>query len=124
MDFVEPRARGSIGKAAMTDQDYDFIRRLLLERSAVVLEGDKRYLVESRLTPLVRQLSLGSIGELVGRLRAGPPDGLCQRIVEAMVTTETSFFRDHNPFEALRKAVLPELIRLRREERRLNVWCA
>ena len=31
-----------------------------------------------------------------------------------MVTTETSFFRDIHPFEALRKVVLPDLIRRRR----------
>jgi chemotaxis protein methyltransferase CheR len=108
----------------MTDQDFEFVRRLLLERSAIVLEPDKRYLAESRLAPLVRQLHLNSIGELIQRLRAQPYDGLTIQVVEAMVTTETSFFRDHHPFEALRKVVLPELIRKRQEERRLQVWCA
>ena len=53
----------------MTDQDFDFIRDLLRQRSAIVLDAGKQYLVESRLTPLVRQLNLGSIGELVNELR-------------------------------------------------------
>jgi len=108
----------------MTDQDFDFIRRLLQERSAVVLEPGKQYLVEARLTPLLRHLQLNSLGELIQRLRAQPYNGLYNQVVEALVTTETSFFRDHAPFETLRKVVLPELIRKRQGERRLSIWCA
>ncbi len=108
----------------MTDQDFNYICKLLRERSAIVLEAGKEYLVESRLTPLVRELKLTSISELVQQVRLQPNNGLQTRIVEAMVTTETSFFRDHHPFEALRKIVIPELINRRREERRLQIWCA
>jgi chemotaxis protein methyltransferase CheR len=108
----------------MTDQDFDYIRALLQERSAVVLEPGKQYLVETRLAPLVRQLNLGSIGDLVKQLRTPPGNGLQARVVEALVTTETSFFRDLHPFEAIRKTVLPELVARRRDERRLNIWCA
>ncbi len=88
----------------MTDQEFDYIRKVLQERAAIVLEPGKQYLVESRLTPLVREMNLGSIGELVACMRAGPDRDLHVRIVEAMVTTETSFFRDRNPFETLRKS--------------------
>src|SRR5262245_20744681 len=108
----------------MTGQDFDFIRRLLQERSAIVLEDGKEYLVESRLAPLVRQRNLASIGDLVQQLRAQPVNGLHSEIVEALVTTETSFFRDHHPFETLRKTVIPELVARRRDERRLRIWCA
>jgi chemotaxis protein methyltransferase CheR len=108
----------------MTDQDSDFIRSFFRERSDVVLEADKRYLIESRLTPLVRELSLASITALVECLRAQPDNALHARVVELLVTGESSFFRDHHPFETLRRFVLPELIERRRRERRLNVWCA
>src|SRR5947209_11732133 len=103
----------------MTEQDFDFICKLMRDRSAIELDSSKEYLVEARLTPLVRKLNLHSISELVGQVRAKTSNGLNTMIVEAMVTTETSFFRDHLPFEALRKVVLPELIAHRRGERRL-----
>jgi chemotaxis protein methyltransferase CheR len=108
----------------MTDQEFDVVRRLLLERSAIALEPDKQYLVEARLAPLVRQLKLNSLGELIARLRLRPDNGLHRQVVEAMVTTESSFFRDHHPFESLRKVVIPDLVRRRRDERRLRIWCA
>jgi chemotaxis protein methyltransferase CheR len=108
----------------MTDQEFDYIRKVLQERAAIVLEPGKEYLVESRLTPLVRSLNLGSIGELVACLRAEPDRGLHARIVEAMVTTETSFFRDRQPFDTLKKHVLPDLIKKRRADRSLSIWSA
>jgi chemotaxis protein methyltransferase CheR len=108
----------------MTAQDFEFVCRLVRDRSAIVLEPGKEYLVEGRLNPLARQLGLGSISGLVGQLRANPDNGLAGRVVEAMATTETTFFRDHHPFETLRTAVLPDLIRQRGDERRLDVWCA
>lgn len=108
----------------MTDQDFEFIRKLLQERSAIALDAGKHYLVESRLTPIVRQLGLASIGDLVQQMRTQPSNGLATQVVEAMVTTETSFFRDVHPFEALRKTVIPDLIRRRHSERALSFWCA
>jgi chemotaxis protein methyltransferase CheR len=109
----------------MTDPEFDFVRRLLQERSAISLDSGKQYLVEARLAPIVRQLKLNSMGDLIAQLRSRPgDDNLFRQIVEAMVTGESSFFRDHHPFEALRKTVIPDLINRRRDERRLNIWCA
>ncbi|MEO6809559.1 MAG: protein-glutamate O-methyltransferase CheR [Isosphaeraceae bacterium] len=108
----------------MTDQDFDFIRAVVRDRSAIALEDGKQYLVESRLEPIIRDLGLGSISDLVGLLRSPLSTVLQQRVVEAMVTTETMFFRDVLPFEMIRKVILPDLVLRRAAERRLNVWCA
>jgi chemotaxis protein methyltransferase CheR len=108
----------------MTGQDFEAVRHLLAEESAIALDAGKEYLVEARLTPLVRELKLGSISELLVHVRRDPGNGLNRRIVEAMVTTESSFFRDQHPFQALHQTVLPELIRLRQEQRQLQIWCA
>ena len=108
----------------MTASEFDYIRRLVLEQSAIVLEDDKRYLVESRLLPLARREGFDSIGSLVVRLLANKFDGLHRKVVEAMTTNETSFFRDFHPFEALRKSILPELILKRVPSKELNVWSA
>src|SRR5262249_32756266 len=108
----------------MTDQDFHCIRRFLQDQCAIVLEDGKQYLVESRLTPLVKKLNLSSISDLATQLRVQPDNGLSRQVVEAMVTTESSSFRDHHPFEACRKTVIPDLVRRRQNERRLNIWCA
>lgn len=104
--------------------EFDYVRKLVLDKSAIVLEPTKGYLVESRLTPLVRKAGCTSLSELVARLRENKDRGLHREVVEAMTTNETSFFRDRNPFDALRDLVLPELIKARAAERRLSIWSA
>ena len=53
-----------------------------------------------------------------------PPCALHGKVVEALTTNETTFFRDHHPFEALRSEVLPRLIAGRQRTRNLFVWSA
>lgn len=104
--------------------DFAFISQLLREQCALVLEPGKEYLVKARLTPVAQRHGVASINHLIERLRRACDNVLLTQVVEAMVTTETSFFRDIHPFETLKKTVLPELIELRRSQRQLNVWFA
>ena len=108
----------------MTPLDYDFLRKSLKERSGLVLSADKQYLVESRLLPIARKAGLGGLGELVSTLKRSDADVLMTRVVEAMTTNETFFFRDKTPFENFRSAVLPALLAARRTSRTIRIWCA
>src|SRR5437867_1232941 len=107
-----------------TDAEFTYISAIVRQRSAIVLEPGKEYLVEARLAPLVRELGLASIGALVARLRLPTGTALADRVTEAMTTNETSFFRDVAPFQALRTTTLPPLVKARAAERRLRIWCA
>jgi chemotaxis protein methyltransferase CheR len=109
---------------AITGIDFNYIRKLVRERSALVLEPGKEYLVESRLDLLARREGAASIQELLARLRADESGGLQRKVVEAMITAETTFFRDVRPFDSLRRAVFPELLARRTSDRTLNLWCA
>ena len=55
----------------MTPLDYEFLRKLLKERSGLDLSSDKQYLVESRLIPLARRAGLAGIAELTAKMRSG-----------------------------------------------------
>lgn len=103
--------------------DFAFLQTLVRERSAIVLDPGKEYLAESRLAPIARGAGLPGIGELVAKLRTDPRGTLTDKVIEAMTTNETSFFRDVHPFEALRTQILPEILRARASEKTLNLWC-
>ncbi len=107
----------------MTPMDYEFLRKLLRERSGLDLSSDKQYLVESRLIPLARRVGLAGIPELVQKIKSGS-EALTSEVVEAMTTNETFFFRDKIPFEHLRETVLPALTQARASRRSLRIWCA
>jgi chemotaxis protein methyltransferase CheR len=108
----------------MTAADFDFLRDLVRQRTAIVLESSKAYLAETRLAPLARRAGLPTVGALVARMARERDPRLNDEVVEAMATNETFFFRDIHPFSALRQTILPELIRKRAAERRLTIWCA
>jgi chemotaxis protein methyltransferase CheR len=109
---------------AIASIEFDYIRSLVLERSALVLEPGKEYLVESRLEPLALQEGFPSLCDLIERLRTNSFGPLHRKVVEAMATSETMFFRDVRPFELLRTIVLPELAKKSAAERGINLWCA
>ena len=97
----------------MTPNDYDYLRKLLKERSGLVLSADKQYLVESRLLPLVRKAGVGSLGDLVLKLQGPGAEPLTADVVDAMTTNETFFFRDKIPFEHFRDTIVPALMESR-----------
>ena len=107
----------------MTPLDYDYLRKLLKDRSGLVLSTEKQYLVESRLTPLARRAGIASLGDLVAKLR-GNNERLAVDVVEAMTTNETFFYRDKIPFDHFRDTIVPGLLAARARERRLRIWSA
>jgi chemotaxis protein methyltransferase CheR len=107
----------------VTPLDYDFLRKLLKERSGLDLSADKQYLVESRLMPLARKAGLPGIPELVQKMKSGA-EALTVEVVEAMTTNETFFFRDKIPFDHLRDTILPALMQSRASRKTLRIWCA
>lgn len=110
---------------AISKQNFDFVSAFVEKQAAIVLEPEKEYLVESRLQPLAREEGFTSLDEYVDAVRAAPlVNGRHSRIVDALTTNETTFFRDHFPFEALRKTLLPEHFRRNATSKTLTLWSA
>jgi chemotaxis protein methyltransferase CheR len=107
----------------MTPIDYEYLQKILKDRSGLVLSADKKYLLESRLMPLARKAGVAGISELVQTMKAGS-EPMISDVVEAMTTNETFFFRDKTPFEHFQNTVIPDLIKARAGKRSLRIWCA
>ena len=102
---------------------FDYLRGLLRRRTGVCIDDSKHYLVVARLMPIVKQRKIPSLETLIDRVRQGVDPTLEKDVLCAMMTHETSFFRDRAPFEALR-AVLADLVPRRSAERQLTLWSA
>jgi chemotaxis protein methyltransferase CheR len=108
----------------VTPSDYDYLRKLLKERSGLMLSADKQYLVESRLLPIARRIGVPHLADLVVKLKAPGSEPLIVDVVEAMTTNESFFYRDKIPFDQFREVIVPSLIKARAAQRRIRIWCA
>lgn len=108
----------------MNGPDFDAFRQLVRTQSGLVLTPDKRYLVESRLTPIAKEAGFETVAALLAAIRTGGGEALKRRCVDAMATHETFFFRDGTPFRLLEETLLPRLLEARKTTRTLRIWCA
>ena len=104
--------------------EYAYPRELVATPTAEGASGTADSLFETRMTVLPRFALAANLEGLVSNLRDAQPEHLQRAVVEAKRVNETCFFRDDQPFEALRTQVLPRLVAGRRRERKLRVWSA
>ena len=108
----------------MNTADFAFIAQFLKDRSGLIITQDKMYLLETRLSSILRDNGLASLTALVELLRQPGATAVKDQVVDAMTTNETSFFRDNHPFDTLRKSIIPGLIERRAATRSLRIWSA
>ncbi len=102
-------------------RDYAEFARFLSECCGLVLGENRQYLVSSRLSRLLDEFGYKKVEELLRALRQSASPTLKSRVIDAMTTNETSWFRDVFPFEILRQVVLPELAA---KQKPIRVWSA
>lgn len=105
---------------SFTTQEYEEFRHFLRDSCGITLGENKQYLITSRLGRLMHEHAIHSLGELVGLLRKQPRGALHNRIIDAMTTNETYWFRDVYPFEILKNHVLPDFAV--RKFDRVRIW--
>lgn len=108
----------------VTQKALQFFFSLLQSESGLSLDDSKQYLIETRLEPIAIQEGFTSIDGLVRHMKENASSVLRQKVIDAMTTNETSFFRDITPFETMRKEILPNLLKANEKSRRLRIWSA
>jgi len=104
--------------------DFDYVAKLLKDRSGLVMSRDKGYLLESRLMPIVRRRGMKGLEDLVVAMRSGRDEPLVREVTEAMTTNESFFFRDNKPFDQFKEMVLPQLLQTRAAKKSFRIWSA
>lgn len=109
-------------RGPIATEDYLAFRDFLEQASGITLGDNKEYLVASRLSGLLREYRLDSLGALLRGLRGGDPR-LRGAVIDAMTTNETFWFRDIAHFRILTEQILPEAA-ANRLARPFRVWSA
>jgi len=104
----------------MTTETYKSITKYVFDICGIVLGDDKQYLVEQRLTPILSDLGCKDFAALGTMLSSGVTNFLIrEKVLNAMTTNETSFFRDDHPYIAFREKIMVDMLELvkQRKER-------
>jgi len=97
----------------ITPDEVRIISRYIYDISKITLDQSKAYLIESRLSELLKAQNCSSFYELYQRAKADLTKSLEKKIIDKITTKETCFFRDNSPFELLQHKILPDLIDMR-----------
>ena len=103
--------------------DFDFYRDFLYKESGLVVTPEKAYLLESRLSPVVKKMGLTGFDDLTAKVRANDLTAR-HNVIEAMTINETFFFRDTHPFDRFRDVILPKLLEKKPRGSTIRIWSA
>lgn len=118
----ETGTKWAVANDKITPGEYEDFRLFLERACGIVLGENKHYLVTSRLGRLMREFSIPDFAHLMKQLNGRASNQLRERIVDAMTTNETLWFRDNYPFEILKNIILPEFAAKRPLQ--LKIWSA
>ncbi|MBV8060242.1 MAG: protein-glutamate O-methyltransferase [Alphaproteobacteria bacterium] len=108
----------------MKSEDFELFSGIVRQRSGLVLTPEKAYLIESRLTPVVRKYNLKTLEDMADLIRSKKDESILKDITEAMTTNESFFFRDNKPFTNFQNIVLPKLLTARADKKHIRIWSA
>jgi chemotaxis protein methyltransferase CheR len=102
--------------------DFHAVAEIVYGEAGIVLAEGKAMLVYSRLAPLVRQAGCGTFANFIAHVRANPADRM--RMVTALTTNHTFFYREAHHFEHLAGVVRPALADRLAGGRPVRIWSA
>ena len=95
------------------------VAALLEARTGQQIAPDRAWRLDTALKPLIRERGLDTLDDLVRDLLAGADPLLSDRVVDALLNQETSFFRDPAVFD-----LLGEVVAASATDRRYRIWSA
>ena len=113
---------GQAPRQSIAAEDYRAFKAFLQDACGIVLGDSKEYLVASRLNRVMNEYEIATLGDLLAMAESGRHAQLKTRIIDAMTTNETFWFRDNAHFTLLADKILPEVAG--KSVRPIRIWSA
>jgi len=110
----------------ITSKEFELMRDYIEKECGIDLSRDKAYLIESRLSGILSESGLSSFEELYYKLRIQKDAKMNEKVIDAITTHETLWFRDRTPWRILEEVLLPTYIDEIRQNKRnkVRIWSA
>ena len=94
----------------INEKDFLLFRDFVNDKCGILIPPEKAYLIETRLTKLMLSVGADTFGEFYAYLSSHPFSPLTQKIINAITTHETFWFRDVSPWKLLEDVLMPRLV--------------
>lgn len=111
---------------ALSNSEFVLFKKFIYDRCGINIEENKAYLIETRLAKLLIDSGLNSFGELYNLIETNWDDSIATKIIDAVTTNETFWFRDKKPWEILEDQFMPKYLDLlrKKERKKIRIWSA
>lgn len=115
-----------MSRLALSTVEFELLRNLVRAECGIAVGDEKAYLVETRLSSLATEIGCNSFREFYERVSLRSNREIRDRMIDAMTTNETLWFRDEGPWKVLREELIPEYFRLLRQgaRQKIRIWSA
>lgn len=107
---------------SFSPEEYKNFQTFLEKACGIVLGNNKHYLVSSRLHRLMQENNIETLQALVDALNKTMSNALRTKVIEAMTTNETLWFRDTYPFEVLKDTIFEDC--REQNKKSIRIWSA
>jgi len=111
----------------ITKHEFELLRKYIEEQCGILLDNNKTYLIENRLSNLVKEAQCKNFGEFYVKIKNDRRAyEIRDRMIEAITTNETLWFRDKYPYSALMNIILPAYYEDMTTDKRseVRIWSA
>jgi chemotaxis protein methyltransferase CheR len=110
----------------ISENEFSLFRDYIIKNSGIVISPAKAYLIETRLSKLMLDAKTDSFEEFYRYIIANTDPLMPQKIINAITTNETLWFRDGAPWKVLEEILLPNLVEalLSGKKNRVRIWHA
>jgi chemotaxis protein methyltransferase CheR len=110
----------------ITETEFKLLRDYIEEQSGICLNKDKAYLLENRLGSFIESYKCKDFSEFYYIVKNGQHKDLKDKLIDAMTTNETLWFRDIHPYAILKEKILPSFAQSIKEGKRkkIKIWSA
>lgn len=110
----------------LTSKEFSLLKKYIEEQCGISIGEEKAYLVENRLSRLLIDLRMSTFEDLYKKICCGRDEKISEKVIDAITTNETLWFRDKMPWVILEELLIPKYIKELKEKKksRIRIWSA
>ena len=110
----------------LSNYEYILLKQLIEEKTGIEIGQDKAYLIETRFERILKEQKLSSFQQLYHAVQSGSDNTLLEKIIDAITTNETLWFRDQTPWLYIEKVLMHQYIDELRSKKKssVRIWSA